>query len=1011
MTRSFKICLKILFFVFVLSLGAESVKAQTFNLCDRTPQVRRAIIGELTGVTDTCDDGTPDPMVTVNAIQLEGIIHLNLSDPTYNEDDGTDMNNMDDIMMLLSGDFVGLTNLEALDLSFNQLSDLPSGVFDTLTSLISLTLVENALSDLRSGVFDNLINLTFLNLGGNELSNLRSGVFDNLTNLRELYLWDNELSNLRSGVFDNLINLEVLWLGGNQLRNLPSRVFDNLTNLRDLSLDNNQLSDSDLPSGVFDTLTSLRWLDLSSNRLSDLRGLFDTLTSLRGLDLGSNRLSDLPDGIFSGLTSLTALSVTSNPDAPFSLTLTPETVSDTSFQVVVAKGAPYPMMVTATLTGTTFTDGSNTRRITVQTGRTTSDTVIVNRTGNTPVQVTLSAPSSLPALGTEEESVFPTQPTLNIAYLNSQGLTIEDLDLLENFERIRELDAEALFDDPVGFRGLETAADPSPLTLQNPTTVNICDRTRQVRNEILEQLGLTETNACATVPTDRLATIPRLDLFDKSIASLHSEDFAGLTSLTELVLEENQLTELPSGIFSSLTRLMTLNLFNNQLTTPMVPSGIFDELTELRVLDLGLNQLTTPLPAGIFNRLTNLTDLGLYNNQLTELPAGIFNTLGNLRVLGLNNNSLERLPDRIFSDLGNLRVLGLDNNSLERLPDRIFSDLGNLRVLGLDNNSLERLPDRIFSDLGSLEGVIVGERDENGTVTASLPLTVTLRDTSQGMAEVVVTQGVPFTSVTVTLSITGGTFSNNNNDTTTVTIMKGETESSFAFTVDEPTPETPVPEAVIRITDISSQPEKILDGFVSDENSADFLSGYSGFRFEPVESVPPLTLEGICSRTIQVQQAILRELREDDCMMVTSDQLARMITGTLTLSSVTSLKSGDFAGLSGLQILNLPGNGLMSLPPGVFSGLSALTSLDLSNNGLMSLPPGVFSGLSALTSLDVSDNDLMSLPSGVFSGLTMLTGVNASGNPDIPFTLTLELRETGMNSFVIEVAEGAPTER
>ena len=67
------------------------------------------------------------------------------------------------------------------------------------------------------------------------------------------------------------------------------------------------------------------------------------------------------------------------------------------------------------------------------------------------------------------------------------------------------------------------------------------------------------------------------------------------------------------------------------------------------------------------------------------------------------------------------------------------------------------------------------------------------------------------------------------------------------------------------------------------------------------------------------------------------------------------------------------------------------------------------------------------LPEGVFSGLTMLTGVDASGNnPSSPpeelfvsppatptglFALVLVLRPTeeDRDSFVIEVAEGAPT--
>ena len=50
------------------------------------------------------------------------------------------------------------------------------------------------------------------------------------------------------------------------------------------------------------------------------------------------------------------------------------------------------------------------------------------------------------------------------------------------------------------------------------------------------------------------------------------------------------------------------------------------------------------------------------------------------------------------------------------------------------------------------------------------------------------------------------------------------------------------------------------------------------------------------------------------------------------------------------------------------------------------------------------------LPEGVFSGLTSLTGVDASGNPmDLTLTLVLRKTEEDSDSFMIEVAQGAPT--
>lgn len=78
-----------------------------------------------------------------------------------------------------------------------------------------------------------------------------------------------------------------------------------------------------------------------------------------------------------------------------------------------------------------------------------------------------------------------------------------------------------------------------------PATINICDRTRQVRDGILSALSLM---GCAAVPADRLTDIETLLLDDKSIAALKLGDFDNLTGLEELHLYDNQLRALPAGI-------------------------------------------------------------------------------------------------------------------------------------------------------------------------------------------------------------------------------------------------------------------------------------------------------------------------------------------------------------------------------------------------------------------------------------------------------------------------------
>ena len=141
---------------------------------------------------------------------------------------------------------------------------------------------------------------------------------------------------------------------------------------------------------------------------------------------------------------------------------------------------------------------------------------------------------------------------------------------------------------------------------------------------------------------------------------------------------------------------------------------------------------------------------------------------------------------------------------------------------------------------------------------------------------------------------------------------------------------------------------------------------------------------GICGRTRVVWVAIIRKMQipgVTNCNDVTDAHLAA-ISGRMYLGSkgITSLKEGDFSGLTALQELPLDNNFLTGLPAGVFDGLTALTTLNLGGNAMTGLPAGVFDGLTALTDLRLNSNSLSELPAGVFDGLTALTDLRLQNN-------------------------------
>ena len=128
-------------------------------------------------------------------------------------------------------------------------------------------------------------------------------------------------------------------------------------------------------------------------------------------------------------------------------------------------------------------------------------------------------------------------------------------------------------DDPLFARLRSGAAvyldfQTDPPRTDPPRTVDVCDRTPQVRDAILEAVGADD---CAAVDADAMADVESLRI--EGLTSLRAGDFDGLDNLRTLDLSGNALTTLPAGVFDGLTSLETLDLSDNHLVglTPSDP--------------------------------------------------------------------------------------------------------------------------------------------------------------------------------------------------------------------------------------------------------------------------------------------------------------------------------------------------------------------------------------------------------------------------------------------------------
>ena len=148
-----------------------------------------------------------------------------------------------------------------------------------------------------------------------------------------------------------------------------------------------------------------------------------------------------------------------------------------------------------------------------------------------------------------------------------------------------------------------------------------------------------------------------------------------------------------------------------------------------------------------------------------------------------------------------------------------------------------------------------------------------------------------------------------------------------------------------------------------------------------VQAAPPLqSTVDICTRTDHVQTAILAEVPGATCATVTDTQLAAITHLEITKKTDFSIVPGDFAGLTGLIVLNISGNGFSTLDEDIFDGLTSLTTLDIYNNNLETLPEDIFHDLTELRDLDIFENSITTLPQDIFDQPTKLTTIKLYNN-------------------------------
>ena len=139
----------------------------------------------------------------------------------------------------------------------------------------------------------------------------------------------------------------------------------------------------------------------------------------------------------------------------------------------------------------------------------------------------------------------------------------------------------------------------------------------------------------------------------------------------------------------------------------------------------------------------------------------------------------------------------------------------------------------------------------------------------------------------------------------------------------------------------------------------------------------------ICNRTPEVQDALLKEIRDDViCSTVTAAQLASVDYLYIEDGySSEEIVPSDFGGLTSLKELTIKNSEqLIRVPANAFDGLDSLTRLYLDNNELRVLDSNAFNGLPALERLGLSENRITAVDPNTYNGLDSLTRLFLNNN-------------------------------
>ncbi|CAH1974718.1 unnamed protein product [Acanthoscelides obtectus] len=641
--------------------------------------------------------------------------------------------------------FSGLENyLELLDLSGNNISNLPQDIFHRFESLRTLSLRDNVLKDLNP--VETFISFQFtlyeLDLSGSENMPFSLQDLRRLRGLRTLALSRLKQPTLSPDDFLEFgIDLEELRITSAGLQTIKSKAFKYIHGLQKVDFSDNIIST--LENNAFTDIShSLEHLKLAHGLSSSVSNIptdpLKVLVNLKGLDLSNNRIKTMPDTSFHFLTKLQRLELQDNII---------ETVSKGTFQGDI-HGELEEIFLSynniRSIGQHTFVHLPHLQQLHLDDNKIESlerrafmnleQIKRLNLKGNKISSISYEAFQNLPNLEDLDLS-FNQLKTFDFMMLDQVG-TLSIFKVNASYNKLTDL----MINVPLQFEGGSNLGGVhSNIRILDLSHNNITLISKQFFRPI--ELSLTHLylshNSIWNATKDVFGSMRHLQWLDISSNGMYEMDFdmfRNTKRLQVLIASHNRIADIPNDLFRFLSYLRLVDFSHNRLR--FLPDSLFREeglerldvshnllsklpLNSMSVaaamslceLDLSWNSISSLAHGGLLSRFKNLNVLDLSYNRLAQIDAGTFKGLPRLSNLDLSHNSQLALEHNGLSFQGleySLLHLDLDNVSLTMVPSL---PTPNLATLSLAHNSLPTVPPEMATNMTNLQSLNLNHND------------------------------------------------------------------------------------------------------------------------------------------------------------------------------------------------------------------------------------------------------------------------------------------------------------